>query len=275
MFYQQRLSLHVMKSGSNILCISLIFFGISVNTELRGQTDSLPQFSLTERNGIVFIGWNNPFEEINQLIIQRSSDSTKFFKSIMSMPDPSAISNGYVDRKEGGAQQYYRIFYVLPGGRYTFTAARKPLHIEDKKTTNVRPTDSIRSSPVVQINPLDSVKKKGLIQQVGKKEDQKETNPGLKLDIPDNKPVFEPSAFIFSNEEGNLILLLPEAEKRHYHLHVFKEDGTPVFRMRNITERYLLVDRSNFYQSGWFKFELYEGTVLKEKNKFFIPPEDK
>jgi hypothetical protein len=264
-----------MKIGSNILCFCLILFCLLCKTELRGQSDSLPQFSLTERNGIVFIGWNNPFSEITQLIIQRSTDSTKFFKSIMSMPDPAAISNGYVDKKEGGAQQYYRIFYVLPGGRYTFTAARKPLHIAEKKTITLPTTDSVRSVPIVQINPLDSVKKKGLIKLIGKKEDQKETNPTLKPDIPDNKPVFEPSAFIFSNEEGNLILLLPEAEKRHYHLHVFKEDGTPVFKMRNIIDRYLLVDRSNFYQSGWFKFELYEGAVLKEKNRFFISPEDK
>ena len=264
-----------MKNGSNIFCICLILIGISVATELQGQSDSLPQFSLTERNGIVFIGWNNPFKEITQLIIQRSGDSSKFFKSIMSMPDPSAISNGYVDKKEGAAQQYYRIFYVLPGGRYTFTAARKPLHIEDKKIINIHPPDSVSPTTIAQFNPLDSIKKKGLIQQIGKKEDQRETNPGLKLEISDPKLIFEPSAFIFSNEEGNLILLLPEAEKRHYHLHVFKDDGTPVFKMRNISERYLLVDRSNFYQSGWFKFELFEGALIKEKNRFFIPPEDK
>jgi hypothetical protein len=191
----------------------------------------------------------------------------------MAMPDPTALSNGYVDKKEGADSMYYRIFYVLPGGRYAFTPAKKPIHIEDRKL----PSPPISAPPSVNTEiksvPWDTIKKKTPVQMIGKRNDERATNPDLKEIGVENKLYFEASAFIFTNEEGNLILLLPDAEKKQYDLYVFNENGSPVFKMKNIKERYLLVDKSNFYQSGWFKFELYEGNRIKEKNKFFIPPD--
>lgn len=263
----------------NIQLLSL-FFLISWTAELKAQTDSLPKFSLVEKNGIVFISWNNPFPEITQLIIQRSNDSLSFFRSIISMPDPTAVSNGYVDRKPGAAQMFYRLFYVMPGGRYTFTTSRKPLHEEiEKKRIDVPNDNKADTNNIVKsaFTSYDPVKKIELVQAMGRSEAQKDnrdrTSPIVKLDSIEGVTSFQPSAFIFSNEEGNLVLLLPEAERKPYHLHVYREDGKPVFTMKNIKERHLLVDRSNFYQSGWFRFELFDGNTLKDKNRFFIPAE--
>lgn len=260
----------------------------------RAQSDTLPQFSLTERNGIVFISWNNPFPDVKQLIIQRSTDSTKFFRSVMSMPDPTSSSNGYVDKTEGAYLMYYRIFYVLPGGKYEFTQSKKPVHIEEmikpevKNKSNLQKTrvkskikPTLKPTPKPTLNPTlkptyshwDSIKRLNLIQRMGERTEKHDTKPKLQLLAILSKPNFESSAFIFSNEEGNLILLLPEAERKHYELKIFKDDGSPVFKMKNIKERYLLVDRSNFYQSGWFRYELYESGRIKGKNRFFIPPD--
>ena len=56
---------------------------------------------------------------------------------------------------------------------------------------------------------------------------------------------------------------------------MYEDDGSPLFNMKNIKESKLLIDKSNFVHSGWFKYELFEGKEAKEKNKFFIPPENK
>jgi len=45
--------------------------------------------------------------------------------------------------------------------------------------------------------------------------------------------------------------------------------------MKNIREPHLLIDKSNFYKSGWFRYDLFESGKLKSKNKFFIPTEVK
>jgi hypothetical protein len=266
---------------------------------LQAQNDSLPKFSLIERNGWVIIGWNNPYPELTQLIIQRSTDSSTAFRSIMSMPDPTAVSNGYVDKKGGSSNMFYRIFYVRPGGRYTFTAAKKPLHLAPENQTSKSshtsnsinasieadpmlnsgktiPLGNVDAEKTMTVGNVDPEKRVALVEAMGRKSEREtkdKTNASLKIENPEFVSVFQPSAFIFSNEEGNLVLLLPEAEKRLYHLHIFKEDGTPLFKMKNIKEKHLIVDRSNFYQSGWFRFDLFDGDHLKEKNRFFIPPE--
>ena len=90
-----------------------------------------------------------------------------------------------------------------------------------------------------------------------------------------NENVFSPSGLIFTNIEGNLIIALPDANRKKFTLSVFMEDGTPIFHMRNIKEPQLLIDRSNFLHSGWFKYDLFENEKLREQNKFFIPPEGK
>ena len=262
-----------------IILFFMLFQLFAIGFRIQAQTDSLPKFYLNERNGYVIIGWNNPFPELTQLIIQRSTDSLTSFRSIMSMPDPAAVSNGYVDKKGGTGSMYYRIFFVMPGGRYIFTEAKKPIQsVIANQIANSNKGDSLNlgSNKTALTENAGAEKRVALIEAVGRKNDKDlkdKTNASAKIDSPESITSFQPSAFIFSNEEGNLVLLLPEAEKRHYHLHVFKEDGSAVFKMKNIKERHLFVDRSNFYQSGWFRFELYDGEQLREKNRFFIQPE--
>ena len=236
--------------------------------------DSLPAFTVKERNGMVIIGWLNPHPELTQLIIQRSVDSLTGFRSIVSMPDPTSVSNGYVDKKPGVANSYYRIYYVNPGGRYIFTVAQKAFKDSLLNIRSVPTTSSANESDETNnvsgmrgLSPDKALKIKRetatVIQISGKIEDNI------------NENVFSPSGLIFTNIEGNLIIALPDANKKKFTLRVFMEDGTPIFHMKNIKEPQLLIDRSNFLHSGWFKYDLYENEKLREQNKFFIPPEGK
>jgi hypothetical protein len=235
--------------------------------------DSLPNFTVKEINGMVIIGWLNPHPELTQLIIQRSVDSLTGFRSIVSMPDPTSVSNGYLDKKPGVANSYYRIYCVNPGGRYFFTAAQKP--VKDRSLNS----QSTSSAAFVNkwIDEINNSKDKRALTPDKALKIKRETGTGIPLSgkIEDNinENVFAPSGLIFTNSEGNLIIALPDANKKKFTLRVFKEDGTPVFHMRNIKEPQLLIDRSNFLHSGWFKYDLYENEILREQNKFFIPPE--
>lgn len=237
--------------------------------------DSLPHFTVKERNGMVIIGWLNPHPELTQLIIQRSVDSLSGFRSIVSMPDPTSVSNGYVDKKPGVANSYYRIYYVNPGGRYLFTAAQKPV-----RDSSLNSRSTAFSAPATKVVD-DSSNTSGFRSPTPDKalKIKRETGNGIILSgkIEDNidENVFRPSGLIFTNVEGNLIIALPDANRKKFTLRVFKEDGTPIFHMRNIKEPQLLIDRSNFLHSGWFKYDLYEDEKLREQSKFFIPPEGK
>jgi hypothetical protein len=257
------------KRKNILICfVSILLLLASAKAE-----DSLPHFTVKERNGMVIIGWLNPHPELTQLIIQRSVDSLTGFRSIVSMPDPTSVANGYVDKKPGVANSYYRIYYVNPGGRYLFTAAQKAVNEASLNSSSVSMTTSVNAL-IDGTNDANSMRGLALDKALKiKREPGTGINLSGKIEDNINENVFTPSGLIFTNNEGNLIVALPDAYKKKFSLRVFKEDGTLMFHMRNIKETQLLIDRSNFLHSGWFKYDLYEDEKLREQNKFFIPPE--
>lgn len=108
------------------LSILVFFLGITVVSAQR----ALPGFTLKDLGkGKVSISWINPYSSCNQIAIQRSTDRVNF-RTIFSAQSPELPSNGYVDSKLPNAPKvYYRIFYVLQGGNYFFSAIKSPTDI--------------------------------------------------------------------------------------------------------------------------------------------------
>ena len=272
--------------------LMLIFsaFMITVN----GQS-TLPDFQVIQRNGVNIISWNNEIKEITQLIIQRSVDSLTGFRSIVSMPDPTTLTNGFVDRKSGSKLFFYRIFYVMPGGRYVFTESQKPKveipppviqpAIKNQPTPNPAPVIVTSDPPItkkeVQViikkQPDTAVSRLSLVyQKIGLSQYNWRTITILpKTENLINDDTFVLSSLIYTNGEGNLIISLPDAPKNRFTLRVFREDKSLLFEMKHIRENQLLIDRSNFHNSGWFRYELREGERIRERNRFYIKPDGK
>jgi len=91
--------------------------------------DTLPSFSLLNKgNNRIIISWTNPYgENIHQLSIQRSFDSTKNFRSILTLPDPTVLQNGFADMKATNDHMFYRLYILLDSGRYVFSKAKRPI----------------------------------------------------------------------------------------------------------------------------------------------------
>lgn len=209
-----------------ILTLALIF-----SARLLFAQDTLPKISVLNSNNHIVISWTNPFTSLTTINIQRSQDSLKNFKTIGSVLEVKAKSNGFVDSKPPAGIQYYRLFLSFEGGMYIFSNSYKPM------------TDTT----------------------------------GVAKEI---KPVvvstwFEPSKFVFTGKENNVIISLPQAGKKKYLVKFFEENGNPLFELSKIYETYLTVDKVNFIHAGLFNFELYEDGVLIEKHKFYIPKDGK
>jgi len=86
---------------------------------------------------------------------------------------------------------------------------------------------------------------------------------------------FVPSKLVYTGKENNIIISLPNAEKKKYSIKFFEEDGTPLFEIKKITESYLTLDKVNFIHAGLFNFEVYADGLLVEKHKFYIPKDGK
>ncbi|WP_315816365.1 hypothetical protein [Paraflavitalea speifideaquila] len=87
--------------------LSVVLLLFSLNTLAQ---DTLPKFTTYIRgNDKVIIGWTNTYAKVTQISIQRSYDSLKFFKTILTVPDPSVPQNGYLDAKGATPQMFYRL----------------------------------------------------------------------------------------------------------------------------------------------------------------------
>jgi hypothetical protein len=87
------------------------------------------------------------------------------------------------------------------------------------------------------------------------------------------KEVYKTSVYVFAGKMGNIHVALPDAAKKHYTVKFLDENNKLLFELSEIKDPSLILDKTNFHHYGWFRFELYDGELLKEKNKFFIPKE--
>jgi hypothetical protein len=198
--------------------------------------DTLPRFSVRNvGNNRIILGWTNQFPTIKQISIQRSNDSLRNYKTILSVTDPKAVQNGYADTKAPAGPVFYRLFYVLEGGSFYFTQVKRPVWDTARAVIAVVEPPKV-DSPVVE-------KPKG----------------------------FVPSSFVFTNRSGYVSINLPDATRRNYSIKFFEENESFLFELKDIKEKSLTLDKANFVHSGWFMFELYNDNKLVERHKFYVP----
>ncbi len=232
---------------------------------LSSITDTLPGFNLKNAGGgRIIISWVNAYPVVKQISIQRSFDSLNFFKSILTVTDPMAVQNGYLDAKAENDHQFYRLYILLDNGRFLFSKTKRPFTDSSLLKTAFRfDTIMINGKPVIiKASPftvrVDSLKR----------------IDSFAIPSVDNKPKvipFLPSLYVFTNYDGELRVKLPLDDKsRKYAIKFYEEDGSFLFEMKDLKEKDFRIDKSAFYHAGWFLFELYADGKLLENHKFYL-----
>jgi hypothetical protein len=223
-----------------------------VTTSLYAQ-DTLPNFSVKNAgNNRIVIGWNNQFENIRQISIQRSFDSLKNYKTILTVADPTTPQNGFVDTKATNDHMFYRLYILLDKGVYLFSDAKKPV-LDTAKVEEREPFKPAVDTPVVLVDSLGRVI--DTISKVNKK-------PVV--------PSFVPSKYIYTYKDGYVRISLPDDAAKKYLIKFFDADNNLLFELKDFTDRSFKLEKSNFYKAGWYFFELYENGELLEKHKFLL-----
>lgn len=257
--------------------VGLVYFAFTLLSGMLAAQDTLPNFTVKNMgNNRIIIGWVNNLPDVKQISIQRSFDSLTGYKTILTVPDPTAVQNGYADMKAINDHMFYRLYIQQDKGMYQFSKAKKPFKDTSKlaepvaktdptiKTENISPTDSVRI--------MDSVTKaKPFVVKI-------DGFPGTdSIAAPNpvtvkNKPTaFVPSLYVYTNRDGYVRVSLPDDEKpKKYSIKFFDEDNTLLFELKDIKQKTFKLDKTNFYHAGWFKFELYEDGKLLEKHKFYL-----
>lgn len=107
-----------------LFLLYFLFFSLQ---KISFAQDTLPKITVTQLGRKVLVSWTNPFSTITTINLQRSSDSLRYFKTIGSVLNVAATTNGLADTKEFiPATQYYRLFISFEGGTYLFTESHRP-----------------------------------------------------------------------------------------------------------------------------------------------------
>lgn len=211
----------------------LLLAAILFSAALQAQ-DTLPRFSvINPGNGNIIIGWTNNHESLKQISIQTSHDSLKNYRTILTVTDPNSRQNGFADSKALNDHMYYRLFVVQGDGQYYFTEAKQPVLDTAALSMGVPRIQDVRNGEF-------------------------------------KRPDFIPSFYVYTNSEGYVYINLPDAARKNYRIRFYEDDDSFLFEVKDIKETGLTLDKVNFVHAGWFKFELFNGESLVEKNKIYL-----
>lgn len=241
---------NIIDSMARIILVLCIVLSFSFTNIVHAQ-DTLPRFQVRNAGSVAaptsIISWINNYPSIKQISIQRSHDSLTGFKTILSIADPTAKQNGFADKTAPNDHMYYRLFINLDQGKFFFT----PSFQAKWDTASQKITGGGITS--VLTKETDGIK-------------QNQTKP-----VVPRKPDWIPSIYVYTNKDGYVLVNLPDADRKKYHIKFFEENDTFLFELKNIKHPALTLDKVNFIHSGWFKFELYNEENLVERNKFYLP----
>src|SRR5688572_18584645 len=162
--------------------------------------DTLPGFSaLTRGNNRVIISWTNNYPVTSQISIQRSKDSTRNFKTILTVPDPKVLQNGFVDAKADTSFMFYRLFIVLDSGKYVHTKSKRPILDTARKVVSEPIAENNDSKQRVVVAETVPAKEAAII-----KETIRETAK--------EKPLPAPEKFIIVKRHDSIINQVPEKD---------------------------------------------------------------
>ena len=265
---------------------------------------ALPEFSAIIKPGNrIVISWTNNYTNTKQINIQRSADSLKNFKTIVTIPDPANPENGFVDTKAPYGRIYYRLFITMNDGKYLFTRSRKP----SRDSAKIAREEIMSGSQRVMVSDHMSARELNILKEkldpgptenffvvklpYGNRTLSEEQLSDFRDSIVNNtsdtllfqsvdvvvikpfapKDVHRSSRYVYTEKFGNVMIDLPDAERKKYSVSFFEDDMSPLFEVEKVRSTSLIVDKTNFVHAGWFWFELFENGKLVERRRFYLP----
>jgi len=208
-----------------------------------------------------------------RLFIVFESGKYLFTKSKWPLGSPAPSTASANNAPALGRADNQRLVYIIPGNSTSKPQVSIPSGIKDLPPIAVEKTVYIRKGNLLIGQIPGSRISQYRDSLLNKTKDTLVFIDGdsllIKPFIP--KETYRISTYVYTGKYGNVHVMLPDAIKKHYAVKFFDENNKLLFELNSIKDSALILDKTNFRHAGWFRFELYEGDQLKEKNKLFIP----
>jgi hypothetical protein len=243
--------------------------------------ETLPSITVNCLNRNVVVSWLNEYKKpVQNILIQRSFDSTKNFSTIGSVLTPQNLENGYPDRLPPYDRMYYRVMINFEGGEYVIGPSRRAF-----PSTPSLPAFDLTKIPEPQKNTeIESEEETITLNKDRSSISSKRKRDSLKVkqiqerkltSVHNTEPIqivetAYPSSRVYTNKQNVVVIAIQQAYTKKYGLKVFDENQKLILELKRVPDDYLLLEKSNFFHAGWFNFEIYEEGKLFEKNRFFV-----
>lgn len=227
-----------MKVTGFILFFLLLTFGLYAQTGATPDPakENLPYLFITTQNGQNIVSWNNQYNGIKSIGVQRSADSIRNFATIGVINAPKKGKGSYKDPHPMVGLNYYRLSIEFGGDLEWFSNIYKAFL--DSAT--------IAQSLLAGAHAGNST--------LNTKEEKASTDF-----------YFTPSSKIFTNPyTGHINIVLEDATSRRYSIRFFDPSKNEVLRVSRVSKPTLVLDKNNFNSRGIFSFQLFDGSSLVE-----------
>jgi hypothetical protein len=260
---------------------------VLTTTQLRAQA-TLPNFTLKNTDGKISVLWLNSYSKpVKGISVQRSYDSTKNFFSIASVLNPQNTVNGFTDSTAPYGKMYYRLFIGFDTGVYILTPSKRPemnstvdyskliveINALYEKNAKLQEENLKLQKEIAQLR-AEKLRRNNALKNKNAAAAKKPTITEVDQDVLDNVITF-PSKRIFTDKDNNVVIRLYNTRNNRYQIRFLTEDYKKLFEINNPVDDFMIVEKVNFHQGGWYQFEIYKNDYLLEENKFFISKEEK
>ncbi|MEP7236534.1 MAG: hypothetical protein ABI685_01670 [Ferruginibacter sp.] len=267
----------------------LLILGITFSTGRLYAQATLPDFTLKNTNGEISVFWLNQYpKQVNGISVQRSYDSTKNFTSIASVFNPQNTVNGFTDMNPPYNKMYYRLFIGFDTGVFILTESKRPeVNSKIDYTALIIEINTLYEKNILlQEQKLKAKKAAALalaakqpVAGKGKAVTKAKTKAPPPVEVVEPEIIDEiityPSKRVFTDNDNNIVIKLPNIKKTNYRIKFYTEDYKPLFELNNLLDDSMVVEKVNFTHAGWFMFEIFRNGLLFEENKFYISKDEK
>ena len=254
-------------------------------TESAFAQNPLPDFSIEKNNkNENVISWRNPFSSsLIQLVVQRSMDSVKNFRSVHASENPAQATGLYSE--VAGSKYYYKIFYMLQDGSYYTTATKTVAsgfetaglisYLNNYDTivvassgtrTNYLKNNFNRLRDSVINNTADS-----LVYISGNVVNYVHYVPRMSAVAGAQSGYKFISNSEYINTEGNPVIKLPYNDYYKYSMIIYNRDGREVlYNIGGFNSNEYVLSKASFIYPGLYPYEIKFNNQVRDKNSIEI-----
>lgn len=223
--------------------IRIIFFylGLCLFPQILKAQDALPVLKIETLNAENLISWNNQYNGVKSIIIQRSADSVFNYTAIGFMAKPAVGFATYKDESPLSGKNFYRLLLVFQSDLEWYSNTYK----------------------VVMDSSVIAASRLGKINRVSNTNNNNYSNTGNATTYTDF--YYEPSTQVYTNPyTGHITISLPDAKEKRYAIKFFNPQKEEVLAVSRITNTNIVLDKYNFNARGTYSFQLLEAGVVVE-----------